>query len=79
MSSTRPATTLTPFHCSSRTAVSLNPDIDSGQRLQVMTTSRLELCWIAGELRIDCRASRGQMDALQDRPRTDARGTRGSL
>jgi hypothetical protein len=45
----------------------------------VMTTSRLELCWIAGELRIDCRASRMQMNALQDGPRTGRRGARGSL
>lgn len=68
-----------PFHSSTRTALSLNTDPATGQRLQVMTTSRLELCWIAGELRIDCRASRMQMDALQDGPRTGRRGARGSL
>lgn len=71
--------TLAPFHSSTRTALSLNTDPATGQRLQVMTTSRLELCWIAGELRIDCRASRMQMNALQDGPRTGRRGARGSL
>jgi|GEM_PF-1837939 len=60
----------TPFHSSTRTGLSLNADPSTGQHTQVLTTSRLELRWLAGELRIDCRASRVVMDAsrLPQRP-----------
>jgi hypothetical protein len=57
----------------------VNTDPVTGQRVQTMATSRLELAWVAGELRIAGKASRVQMDAWQDRPRTGARGARGSL
>lgn len=69
--------TAAPFHSSCRTAVSLNTDATTGQRLQELTTSRLELCWLAGELRINCRASRVVMDAdgALQRPMRRARGT----
>lgn len=78
MSSTRPAATLAPFHSSTRTALSQNIDPTTGQRLQVMTTSRLELCWLAGELRIDCKTSRVVMDAPTTKQRP-ARWARGAL
>lgn len=71
--------TAAPFHTSARSAVSVNTDATTGRRLQVMTTSRLELCWVAGELRIACKASRVQMDAARDKLRPGARGARGSL
>lgn len=71
--------TAAPFHTSARSAVSVNTDPVTGQRVQTMTTSRLELAWVAGELRIACKASRVQMDARQDRLRTGARSARGSL
>jgi len=41
-----------PFHSSTRTALSLNTDAATGQLVQTMTTSQLELAWVAGELRI---------------------------
>lgn len=68
--------TTAPFHSSTRTALSLNTDPATGQRLQELTTSRLELCWLAGELRIDCRANRVVMDAsrLPQRPMRHVRG-----
>lgn len=65
---------LTPFHSSTRTALSQNIDPTTGQRLQMMTTSRLELCWLAGELRINCKASRVLLDAMRERQRAGARG-----
>ena len=71
--------TTAPFHSSTRTAMSVNTDPVTGQRVQTMTTSQLELAWVAGELRIACKASRVQMDARQDGLRTGARSVRGSL
>lgn len=69
MNTPRPFTMSTatgqPFHSSVRTSVSLNTDATTGERSQVMTTSRLELCWVAGELRLQCRASR---TVLSERP-----------
>jgi hypothetical protein len=66
---------LAPFHRSTRTALSLNTDAVTGQHVQVLNTSRLELCWIAGELRIDCRVSQVVMDANRaQRPVWRARG-----
>lgn len=67
-------TTTAPFHTSSRTAMSVNTDQITGQRVQTMTTSRLELAWVAGELRIACKASRVQLDATRERQRPGARG-----
>ncbi len=71
-------TTTAPFHSSSRTAMSVNTDPVTGQRVQTMTTSRLELAWVAGELRIACKASRVQMDAAREQQRPGARGMRGT-
>ncbi|MBL7089125.1 hypothetical protein [Acidovorax sp.] len=70
-------TTTAPFHSSSRTAMSVNTDPVTGQRVQTMTTSQLHLAWVAGELRIACKASRVQMDAARDKARPGARGMRG--
>mgnify|MGYP001034386351 FL=1 len=72
------ATRLAVFHSSTRTALSLNTDPATGQRLQELTTSRLELCWVAGELRINCRASRVVMDASRPLQRSTRRA-RGML
>ncbi len=69
--------TAAPFHSSCRTAVSLNTDATTGQRVQTMTTSRLELAWVAGELRIACKASRVLLDAAREQRRPGARGARG--
>lgn len=70
--------TITPFHSSTRTALSLNTDAATGQRVQTMTTSQLQLAWVAGELRIACKASRVQMDAAREQQRRGARGMRGT-
>ena len=70
-------TTTAPFHTSSRSAMSVNTDPVTGQRVQTMTTSQLQLAWVAGELRIACKASRVQMDAARDTARPGARGMRG--
>ncbi|CAN7504285.1 hypothetical protein LJR074_003497 [Acidovorax sp. LjRoot74] len=67
-----------PFHSSSRTAMSVNTDPVTGQRVQTMTTSQLQLTWVAGELRIACKASRVQMGAARDKQRPGARGIRGA-
>lgn len=69
-------TTTLPFHASTRTALSLNTDAATGRRVQTMTTSRLELAWVAGELRIACKASRVQMDAERGRQRPGTRSVR---
>lgn len=74
MNATTPA-----FHRSSRTAMSLNTDPATGQRVQTMTTSRLEMAWVAGELRIDCKTSRVQMDMARGRQRPGVRSFRGDL
>lgn len=66
-----------PFHSSSRTAMSVNTDPVTGQRVQTMTTSQLQLAWVAGELRITCKASRVLMEATRDRQRPGARSARG--
>ena len=65
------------FHESLRTSVSANTDPVTGQRAQTLTTSRLELAWVAGELRIACKASRVQMDAARGTARPGVRGMRG--
>lgn len=70
-------TTTAPFHSSSRTAMSVNTDPVTGQRVQTMTTSQLQLAWVAGELRIACKTSRVQMDAARGTARPSARGMRG--
>lgn len=71
-------TTTAPFHSSSRTAMSVNTDPVTGQRVQTMTTSQLQLAWVAGELRIACKASRVLMEAKRDKQRPGARGIRGA-
>ena len=68
-----------PFHSSTRTALSLNTDAATGQRVQTMTTSQLQLAWVAGELRIACKASRVQLDVERGRLRPGARSARGNL
>jgi hypothetical protein len=65
-----------PLHSSTRTAVSMNTDPDTGVRTQVLTTSRLELEWTGAELRIRFVGSRVLLDAYRHtRPRSG--GTRG--
>ncbi|WCM88825.1 hypothetical protein [Acidovorax sp. NCPPB 3576] len=46
------------FHASARTALSQNVDQHTGERSQVLRTSRLDMHWEAGELRIRCQSSR---------------------
>lgn len=72
-------TTTAPFHTSSRSAMSVNTDPVTGQRVQTMTTSQLELAWVAGELHIACKASRVQLDVERGRLRPGARSARGNL
>ena len=68
-----------PFHESLRTSMSVNTDPVTGQRVQTMTTSQLELAWVAGELHIACKASRVQLDVERGRLRPGARSARGNL
>lgn len=70
------ASRLAPFHSSTRTALSVNTDAATGQRVQVLTTSRLEMNWAAGELQVRCKALRVVMDAdsALQRPMRGARG-----
>ena len=46
----------TPFHSSTRTAMSANTD-EAGKTHRSLRTSTLELRWSAGELLIACRVS----------------------
>lgn len=71
--------TAIPFHTSSRSSLSMNTDPVTGQQVRTMTTSQLELAWVAGELRIACKASRVQLDAERGRQRPGMRSARGSL
>ena len=71
MNATTPA-----FHRSSRTAMSLNTDPATGQRVQTLNTSTLEMGWEAGELRIRCAATRVVLDA--DRARQKRAPSRGA-
>lgn len=71
--------TAIPFHTSSRSSLSMNTDPVTGQQVRTMTTSQLELAWVAGELRIACKASRVQLDAERGRLRPGARSARGNL
>ena len=66
--------TTAPFHTSARSAVSVNTDPVTGQRVQTMTASRLELAWVAGELRIACKASRVQLDMAREPLQPEVRG-----
>ena len=70
------ASRLVPFHSSTRTALSVNTDAATGQRVQLLTTSRLEMNWAAGELQVRCKALRVVMDADRavQRPMRGARG-----
>lgn len=44
-------------HSSTRTALSANTDTATGVRTQVLRSSRLEMWWEAGELRVRCHSS----------------------
>lgn len=70
--------TLAPFHSSTRTAVSTNLDPATGKRTQVLTNSRLELAWVAGELRIRCKTTLMNLDPDRAMQRP-MRGDRGLL
>ena len=65
---------VTPFHTSTRTAVSVNTDPDTGRREQVLMTSQLELSWIAGELSVCCRSSRLVVNAVRTQRRVARTG-----
>lgn len=54
-----------PLHSSTRTAVSMNTDPQTGVRTQVLTTSRLELEWTGAELRVKFVGSRVLLDAYR--------------
>ncbi len=47
-----PATTATPLHESVRAGLSDNRDPSTGERTQVLSTSRLLMWWEAGDLRM---------------------------
>lgn len=47
-----------PFHCSERRATAVNVDTRTGLRSEVVTSSRLEMQWVAGELQVRCSAGR---------------------
>ena len=70
--------TLAPFHSSTRTAVSTNLDPATGKRTQVLTNSRLEMGWVAGELRIRCKTTLMNLDPDRAMQRP-MRGDRGLL
>ncbi|WP_167368415.1 hypothetical protein [Delftia lacustris] len=53
----------TPFHRSSHTVLRENINPETGRRMQVMTTSRLELAWASGELVITAGGGRVVVDA----------------
>ena len=61
-------------HESSRTSITLNRDTETGQARRVMTTSRLRLAWVGGELQVRCEGSTVQLQG--ERP---MRRTRGAL
>ncbi|CAM3405951.1 hypothetical protein [Paracidovorax anthurii] len=50
-----------PFHTSTRTVLSQNTDLDTGRRTQVLSTSRLLMGWVGGELCVRCHSSRVEM------------------
>lgn len=66
-----------PFHSSTRTALSQNLDPDSGQHTRVLTTSRLELAWQAGELVVRCSVARVAVAGQED-PARGRRWVRGA-
>ncbi|WP_404299810.1 hypothetical protein [Alicycliphilus denitrificans] len=59
-----------PFHASTRTALSQNLDPASGLRTRVLTTSKLELAWQAGELVVRCAVARAVISGHQEPART---------
>jgi len=75
MNTTRPTplapATLAPFHSSTRTSLSQNVDAQTGRAARVMRTSRLEMRWEAGELRLRCDCSTVVLEG--DRPARRAR------
>lgn len=50
-----------PLHSSVRTALSQNTDMTSGLRTQVLTTSKLVLSWVSGEVVIQAQISRVEL------------------
>lgn len=50
------------IHESVRTSISKNCDPETGAQTQVLTTSRLRLDWLHGELRVSCECSRVELD-----------------
>jgi len=77
MNTSRPApftraAVLAPFHSSSRTSMSENIDLATGRAARVMRTSRLEMRWEAGELRLRCACSTVVLSG--ERPARRARG-----
>lgn len=65
-------------HESVRTSISTNMDPITGQRMRLLTTSRLEMAWQAGELVIRCAVARVATCAEVEprRARRWVRGTR---
>lgn len=51
-----------PFHTSTRTAFSMNVDPETGRSTQHMRTARLEMRWIAGELRVEYQAAQARSE-----------------
>lgn len=51
-----------PFHSSTRTAFSLNVDPATGLSTQVVSTAKLEMRWISGELRLEYRAAQARSE-----------------
>lgn len=53
--------TAAPLHESTRTSISKNCDPETGAQTQVLTTSRLRLDWLHGELRVSFECSRVEL------------------
>ena len=68
----------TPICEATRTALSTNLDSATGKRIQVLTNSRLEMGWVAGELRIRCKTTLMNLDPDRAMQRP-MRGDRGLL
>lgn len=66
-----------PFHTSSRSDFSMNVDPATGLCTQVMSTAKLEMRWIAGELRLEYRAAQARSEGHASR-RLQQRAGRGA-
>lgn len=51
-----------PFHTSSRTDFSMNLDPETGLATQVVRTAKLEMRWLAGELRVEYQAAQARSE-----------------